>query len=355
MKRLAVIAPLIWLGCSSPAPETSTPRYSATESQTPDGVGLIVLHDAEAGVEASVAPSKGANVSSIKVRFKDQWIETIYGANNFTPGENYEGKSPTLWPAVGRNVPDDMRNPETLGGSLPVGGYDYDGKRYKMPGHGFARDYAWEVAEFGADQDAGAWVSMFLEDNEQTRELYPFGFRLMLEVRLSDGVVEMAYGVTASEANDDDMFFSIGNHITFNTPLVASSELAEMLFVSPSKTEIMKEAGMPTGELRPRSHAEPFELKDWEVRNAVSLAEYDGDPWMELLDPSGLGVRMSHTASQWPEQPLIQFNVWGDVMDGFFSPEPWVGLQNSLVLKQGLVYVKPGDDFDWTVRIEFLR
>ena len=354
MKRLVVIASLLVLGCSSPEVAPEQPRYSATESGTPDGVGLIVLRDEEAGVEASVAPSKGANVSSIKVLFKDEWIETIHGANNFTPTDSYEGKSPTLFPAVGRNVPDDMRNPETLGGSLPVGGYDYNGKRYKMTGHGFARDYAWEVAGFSADAN-GASVQMFFQDNEQTLELYPFGFRLMLEVRLSDGVVEMAYGVTASDANDEDMFFSIGNHITFNTPLVAGSEPGEMLFVSPSTTEIMKEAGMPTGELRPRNHSEPFELKDWEVLSAVSLAEYEGDPWMEMLDPSGLGIRMSHSASQWPEQPMIQFNVWGDVMGGFFSPEPWVGLQNSLVLQQGLVYVKPGDDFDWTIKVEFIR
>ena len=42
----------------------------------------------------------------------------------------------------------------------------------------------------------------------------------------------------------------------------------------------------------------------------------------------------------------------GDVRSGFFSPEPWVGLQNSLVQRQGLVFVDPGEEFVWVVRIE---
>ena len=50
---------------------------------------------------------------------------------------------------------------------------------------------------------------------------------------------------------------------------------------------------------------------------------------------------------------MILFNVWGDVRDGFFSPEPWVGLQNSLVQRQGLVYLDPGDDFLWDVRVSY--
>jgi len=62
-------------------------------------------------------------------------------------------------------------------------------------------------------------------------------------------------------------------------------------------------------------------------------------------------MRLSHTASQIPEPPVVLFNLWGDAGDGFFSPEPWVGLQNSLVLGQGLVRLEPGEAFDWTVRI----
>ena len=50
---------------------------------------------------------------------------------------------------------------------------------------------------------------------------------------------------------------------------------------------------------------------------------------------------------------MILFKSLGDVRNGFFSPEPWVGLQNSLVQRQGLLFVEPGEEFAWTVRIEY--
>ena len=76
---------------------------------------------------------------------------------------------------------------------------------------------------------------------------------------------------------------------------------------------------------------------------------------MELRDPAGLTIRMSHRASEVPNAPVILFNLWGDAAGGFFSPEPWVGLQNSLVMQKGLVRLPPGGGFDWTIRIEIRR
>jgi hypothetical protein len=66
-----------------------------------------------------------------------------------------------------------------------------------------------------------------------------------------------------------------------------------------------------------------------------------------------LTLRISHHASKIPDPPVILFNVWGDVHSGFFSPEPWVGLQNSFVLRQGLIYLDPGAEFRWDVRVSY--
>jgi galactose mutarotase-like enzyme len=60
---------------------------------------------------------------------------------------------------------------------------------------------------------------------------------------------------------------------------------------------------------------------------------------------------MSHSASKLPEQPYVSFNLWGDAPQGYFSPEPWVGLQNSFVLNEGLVSLDPGELFYWTIRL----
>lgn len=352
MRRALIPVLLAPLWACSPATESPAPaRYSVTEAASPDGTPLVVLTDSEGGVEAAVAPSKGADLSSVRVRLGDEWVETLYLARDYAPREGWTGKGPTLWPAVGRNLPPDLGDRNTAGDTLPRGGWDHDGVRYPMPGHGFARDFPWEVTGQGADE-SGAFVRLSLVDSPETRESYPFGFRVELEHRVFDGRVQLDYRVAADGDNESAMPFSIGNHITFKTPLVPGGDPLAVELVTPSLTEILKEAGLPTGQTRERSHAEAIRLGEFEVREAVSLTGYEGDPWVELRDAAGLTIRLSHTASQVPEQPVVLFNLWGDAAAGFFSPEPWVGLQNSLVLGQGLVRLEPGEAFEWTVRIE---
>jgi galactose mutarotase-like enzyme len=186
--------------------------------------------------------------------------------------------------------------------------------------------------------------------------MYPFGFRLSVEYVLQGGKVEIRYGVHAKVDNQAPMFFSIGNHIAFNTPLIPGGDPAAMTLETPSTIELLRDdITMPTGESRPRSHAEPFAIGEWEVLRAVSLSGYAGDPYVVLRDPGGFAIRMSHHASQLPEQPFVQYNVWGDARGGYFSTEPAVGLQNSFVLGQGLINLEPGQDFDWTISIELER
>ena len=55
-----------------------------------------------------------------------------------------------------------------------------------------------------------------------------------------------------------------------------------------------------------------------------------------------------YAASKLPE-PLVQFNIFGGPKQGYFSPEPWFGLQNSLNLEKGLVRLVPGKQWDWRV------
>ncbi len=51
----------------------------------------------------------------------------------------------------------------------------------------------------------------------------------------------------------------------------------------------------------------------------------------------------------------VLYNIWGEVPSGFFSPEPWVDLQNSLVLNQGLIRLRASRTVERTIRIEFER
>ena len=148
------------------------------------------------------------------------------------------------------------------------------------------------------------------------------------------------------------MPFSIGNHITFRTPFVEGSDPAAMLFETPSEIEYLKSReGLPTGQSRPRSLAKPVRLGDFDTNVAVSLGGYRSEPYMRLADPAGLALRITQKCDSAPAEPLVRFNVWGDARKGYFSPEPWVGLQNSFNLRQGLTKLAPGRDWHWTFEI----
>lgn len=347
------------VSCSAPEPEVTEPevtaaRYSAGHGKTPDGLAdLLVLEDAEARIAASIAPGKGGELSSLRILLDQGWVETLYLGEDYSPREGWTGKAPLLWPATGRNFPKGFTPERLPDGSIEQGRWELDGKRYEMPGHGFVRTMPWTVEQLGVRE--GAFAALSVEDTKLTRSYYPFRFRLDVAYTLADGALEIAYTVTAKANNERPMPFAIGNHITFNTPLVPGGDVAAVRFTTPSDRELLKDQGLPTGQGRPRSHADGMNLGDFEVKEAVSLTGYSGDPWMELVDPQGLKIRLSHKADSYPEQPFVQFNVWGDAREGYFSPEPWVGLQNSFVLDQGMTRLAPGESWRWTIRIELER
>ena len=335
-------------------------RYSLEEAVSSDATKtkLVLLRDEAAGIEAAITPSKGGELSGLAVRFvengsKDKWIETLYLARDYSPRQGWTGKAPFLWPATGRNFSEDLRKRREAGERFDGGAYNLQGKRYKMPIHGFARDLPWELETADASVE-GARAELWLTDNDETREFYPFRFRLTVEYLLANGRLDISYTIHASDENSEAMMFSLGNHITFRTPLVEGSDPGEVVLTTPSTMEILKtDYGVPTSETRQRSHSAGVKLGDFEKLRAVSLTGYPSgeEPYVLLRDPQGLSIRMSHAADDIPKQPVILFNVWGDALGGFISPEPWVGLQNSLVLGKGLTYLEPGEDFRWRIRI----
>lgn len=81
-------------------------------------------------------------------------------------GEFWKSHAPILFPHCGR-----ILNSE----------YTYEGKRYEMGIHGFARGMEFELVSASADK-----VVLSLKSNEETRKIYPFDFELTAEYRVKD-------------------------------------------------------------------------------------------------------------------------------------------------------------------------
>lgn len=310
-----------------------------------------MLRDETAGVEAVVAPGFGAELASLRCLVRGQWQELLYRARDYRATAGWRGKAPILWPAIARNFPKDMKvdlNSEDCA-------YDLRGRSYSIPISGFVRNLPWNVVRTQADED-GTVVELTLADSAETRAQYPFSFRLQVTYRLREGRLELLHRAIAGANNDGEMFFSIGNHITFRMPLVAESDVKTIQLETPSTIAHLKDdATLPTGERRARSFRAASPVVDLQFVPAISLGGYTGDPWLRLTDPAGLALRITHHAESLPPEPLVQFNLWGRPGDGYLSPEPVVGLQNPLNLRQGLIELPPGKAWAWRVWIDLER
>lgn len=89
--------------------------------------------------------------------------------------------------------------------------YLYEGKQYPASQHGFARDMEFDL---NFKEDAEIWLQ--ITQTEETKEVYPFDFTLMLGYVLEDNSLLVKWKVINDGAKD--MHFSIGAHPAFLCP-----------------------------------------------------------------------------------------------------------------------------------------
>jgi gluconolactonase len=318
---------------------------TAAEPGSPD---VVVLHDNIAGAEAAIAPSQGGELSSYRVKVLGQSIELIYRARDYRPQPGFRGKASNLWPAVGAQYPVGTIPKQSCGD----GTYVVAGKTYPMPCHGFAKDLAWKEVSRSADSNS-AQVTVELTDSESTRTFYPFVFKLDATYLLSNGQLAINYQVTSDAANKEAMPFSIGNHIAFKIPFVEGTDPADMTFETPNTTLLLHNpsgAGL-SGKEEQRSFETPQRLGDFDSRSALSLAGYRSQPYALLVDPKGVSVRITQTASTSLPEQLVRFNAFGGPHEGYFCPEPWFGRQNSLNQQEGMISLAAGQSWKWRIQL----
>jgi galactose mutarotase-like enzyme len=305
-------------------------------------------------LRASIAPAHGGDLAGLEVRRHDgRWSELLYRGMDYQPIAGWTGKAPILWPAVGRNFPYPPGERAPPGAGL---GWVLHGRVYAIPIHGFARDQVWQVVRRGTCAGS-AYLVLELSDDERTRRMYPFGFTLTTEYRIWRSALYIRQAVHADRANAEAMPFSIGNHITFRIPLLPGDDPLHTTISTPATEQVVTDAsGIPTGRIVPVSYAEPRPLSSFEPLTAISLSGYaTGAEWVRLEDRSGFGIIVSHSEDLQPGGTPVLFNLWGDVAQGYFAPEPWVGKQDSLATRDGTIALQPGGTFHWMIEVKLQR
>jgi len=199
-------------------------------------------------------------------------------------------------------------------GKVNGGFYTFEGQKYPMGQHGFARDRV-----FTCTAESESFVTHRLEADEEGRKVYPFEFVLEITHKLEGNCVTVEWKV--ENPGEKTMYFSIGGHPGF---CVTKQEGSRLVFDGQESLERMAidlEASAVDTD-----HPETIRLQDGTYTvdahtfdkdalifdnsqvKKVSLVDADGDCIVTMRCPDALSVGI--WAPEGGEAPFICLEPW---------------------------------------------
>ncbi|MBQ6999772.1 MAG: hypothetical protein IJN67_01840 [Oscillospiraceae bacterium] len=241
-----------------------------------------------AGLQAVILPEKGATV----VALNKDGVEYLYrDQENLLSAERPRCGIPFLFPIFGR---------------LQNGVYTWDGREYAMAIHGFAHTSAWQVAEH-----TEACLKLVLESREETLAVYPFRFRVTLEIVAEEG--SLTIGQTYENLGDSPMPYNYGFHPYFLT------EDPEEIRVDTTAQTLFDFA----------EGAKPFGSGSVGVTMAPGAPEA-GAALMGVTGPTALNWRDGRTLTMEFDDSFHTHVLWAQAGKRFLCVEPVNGSANGL-------------------------
>ncbi len=265
--------------------------------------------------------SKGAEISSV---VKDG-LEYIWQAKP----EVWARHTPILFPLVGR---------------LKENKFSYKENSYSLPQHGFARD-----KEFTCVSQKENAISFELQSDTDTKNNFPFDFKLTITYTLKDDSVSCSYEVI--NPSSDILYFSLGAHPGFKTDDLNSYTLR---FAAKQYDITLLENGL-LSDKKEKLHIHTGELSlDTTLFESDALVFEDTQvEAVELVSPNGKGVEL--TCKGWP-----YFGIWSKKeCHDFICLEPWYGIADTvnsngdITQKKGMIKLDAGKKFECSFGMRF--
>ena len=244
--------------------------------------------------------------------------------------------APVLFPVVGR-LPDDS--------------YYYQGQRYQLPQHGFARDQ-----EFAVLRHTDTELVFRLQDDATTRAVFPFAFELTISYALQNTLLTVRWDVR-NPASDQSLLFSIGAHPAVRCPLLPGEAFEDYFFEFDHPVTLERhllQGGLLTGQTAPvLIEARELPLSyDLFANDALVFKHYDFTRLTLRSRQSAPFVRF-----QFDGFPYLGLWTKGPGA-GFVCVEPWhgiaspVGEPGELSEKEGILTLEPGQVFSASYSME---
>jgi galactose mutarotase-like enzyme len=248
----------------------------------------------------------------------------------------WTGRAPLLFPIVG---------------AVNGGQYRLDGRAYPMAKHGFARRSLFEVTEA-----TPASAAFRLADSHETRQVYPFAFRLDVRFEIAGPTLTMR--VVVSNPSDRPLPASFGFHPAFRWPLPGAGARADQSIIfDEDETAPIRRVG-PDGLVRAAGEPSPVEgrrlrLRDGLFEDDALIFERPASRGLRYGGQAGPGLRIDY-----PDLPYL--GVWTKPGAGFIAIEPWAGIADPVGYegdfrdKPGVFVVAPGAEraFEMSVALK---
>ena len=250
------------------------------------------------GIQAEVDSHGGELVS-----FRDaEGTEYIWNGDPAV----WSGRNPLLFPIVG---------------NLKEGAVLFDGERYEMSRHGFARDNEFTLVEQSEDR-----LVLELRESPATLSRYPYPFSLQVSQQLLEN--GFSTGFRVENTGSRPMPFCIGAHTAFRCPMREGESFSdyEIVFDQPEEASrlCLTEAGLLSHDGR-----EPF-LKG-EDRFALDHELFARVDTVILENLRSRSIRLLHKKTrrgirmEFAGFPMLAFWTKGKEKAPFICLEPWHG------------------------------
>src|ERR1700675_3374770 len=265
---------------------------------------------------AATILAHGAELCSLK---DPHGLELLWQA-----GPEWRRHAPLLFPIVGKLKNDELR---------------HRGKTYPMTQHGFARDHRFEWIEREPDR-----CTLVLTDNAETRQRYPFAFRLAVTYVLQDADLDVMLEI--ANTGEEILPASIGAHPAFNWPLLPglAKQAYSLTFSNeePAPVRLLKD-----GLLRSAPEPTPVHGK------TLALSERLFDDDAVIMD-SLASTSVRYAADRGPSIEMFwegfpELGIWSKPGGApFVCIAPWHGMASpsdfdgEFADKPGLMHIAPG-------------
>jgi len=236
----------------------------------------------------------------------------------------WTGRAPLLFPIVGGLAGDAFR---------------HGGRTYGLPRHGFARRSTFSVVE----RDT-AHVTLRLEDDDATRAVWPFAFRLDVTHALAGPRLTTTAVVT--NRADEAMPVAFGFHPAFRWPLPGAGPRGAHVvrFERPEPAPVRRLDG--AGLMDPRPRPSPVAGDTLALDDALFAEDA---LIFDRLESRRLSYGAGDVALDIAFDGMPHLGLWTRPGAGFLCIEPWqghadpVGFDGDLAEKPGMVRLAPGE------------